>query len=96
MACSGVWIEKDGKSGLRIGVTDYDVSEFGGEDWEWSASFDEENANLLIASLRKNYGDSKELKEILTELFGQIFSTIEFVKYCDSLGIKYAIRQERG
>ena len=93
MASSGVWTQEYDDGGIRIGVTDYGVEAFGGDDWEWSASFDKENADILINSLREEYGDEMSLKEILTDLFGDIFSTTAFVNYCDSLSLKYEIRR---
>ena len=94
MISSGVWTENNEKGGITIGITDYGVEAFGGSDWEWSASFDEKNTSILIKNLRKDYDDKKPLTEILTELFGEVFSTIDFTKYCDSLGLKYEIRRE--
>ena len=93
MASSGVWTEENEKGGITIGVTDYGVEAFGGDGWEWSASFDKENADILVNNLREEYGDEMSLKEILTDLFGEIFSTTSFVNYCDSLKLKYEIRR---
>ena len=93
MASSGPWTEQNEKGGITIGVTDYAVDAFGGDDWEWSASFDKENAGILISNLREGYDDELSLKEILIDLFGEIFSTTAFINYCNSLNLKYEIRR---
>ena len=93
MASSGPWTEQNDKGGITIGVTDYGVEFLGGEDWEWSASFDKENSEILIKSLREGFDENMPLHEILVQMFGEIFSTTEFVNYCDSLNLKYEIRR---
>ena len=79
--------------GIRIGVTDYCVSEFGGSDWEWLAEFDKENKEILKKNLRKELGNDLSIKEMVAEKFGRNLNTIEFVKYCDKLKIEYEIRR---
>lgn len=93
MASSGPWTEENGKGGITIGVTDYGVEAFGGDDWEWSASFDKENSEVLISNLRKDFDEDMPLREILAILFGEHFSTSDFTNYCDSLNLKYEIRR---
>ena len=93
MASSGPWTEENSKGGITIGVTDYGVEDFGGDDWEWSASFDKDNTDILLKNIREGYADEVTLKEILIDLFGEIFSTSAFIRYCDSLGLKYEIKR---
>ena len=93
MASSGPWTQENEKGGITIGVTDYGVEMFGGDDWEWSASFDKENTDILISNLRKDFDEEMPLREILIILFGDNFSTNDFVNYCDSLKLKYEIRR---
>ena len=93
MACSGVWVEPLENGGLRIGVTDYHVSEFGDSDWEWSAEFDKKNIEILERSLRKEFGNEMLVEEMVAEKFGRNLNTIEFIKYCDMLKIDYKIRR---
>ena len=93
MACSGVWIEPLENGGLRIGVTDYHVSEFGDSDWEWSAEFDKKNIEILEKNLRKEFGNEMSIEEMVAEKFGRNLNTIEFTKYCDKLKIDYEIRR---
>ena len=90
---SGVWIEENDDGGLTIGVTDYDVGAFGGDDWEWSATFDKDNSRILVDNLKKEYGDKMTLKEMLKDKFGEIFSTTDFAYYCNSLNLKYEVRR---
>ena len=91
MASSGPWTEGNNKGGITIGVTDYGVEAFGGDDWVWSASFDKQNSDNLVKNLREEFGEEMTLREILIARFGEIFSTTDFVRYCDSLGLKYTI-----
>ena len=89
MASSGPWTEENNKGGITIGVTDYGVDSFGGDDWVWSASFDKQNSDVLIKNLRKEFGTKMTLREMLIAKFGEIFSTTDFVRYCDTLNLKY-------
>ena len=93
MYSSGVWIEVRANDGIAIGVTDYCVSEFGDSDWEWSAEFDKKNIEILEKNLRKELGKELSIKEMVAEKFGRNLNTVEFVKYLDSLKIKYEIRR---
>ena len=93
MASSGPWIEYNNKGGITVGVTDYGVEFLGGEDWEWSASFDKENSEILIKNLREGFDEDTNLVDILVQMFGEILSTTEFINYCDSLNLKYEIRR---
>ena len=90
---SGVWIFESPDGELIIGVTDYGVDDFDGEDWEWSATFDKKNAEILINSLKEEFGDGLSLKEMLSTKFGANFSTTEFTSYCNSLKLVYEIKR---
>ena len=94
MACSGVWIEHLENGGIAVGVTDYHVSEFGGSDWEWSAHFDKDNAEILINSLKKEFANDLTLQEMISIKFGHNLDTIEFAKYCNNLKLNFEIRRE--
>ena len=93
MYSSGVWVEPLENGGLRIGVTDYHVSEFGDSDWEWSAEFDRKNKEILERNLRKELGNDLSIKEMVALKFGRNLNTGEFIKYLDNLKIKYEIRR---
>ena len=93
MATSGPWIENNDKGGITVGVTDYGVEMFGGDDWEWTASFDKENSEILIKNLREGFDEEMNLVDILIQMFGEILSTTAFVDYCNSLNLKYELRR---
>ena len=93
MACSGVWIEHLENGGIKIGVTDYHVSEFGDSDWEWSVSFDKENMERLTISLKQEFKDELSLKEMVIQKFGNNLDTIDFASYLDNLNIKYIVER---
>ncbi len=93
MYSGGVWTETLENGGIAIGVTDYHVSEFGDSDWEWSAEFDKKNIEILEKNLQKEFGNEMSIKEMVAEKFGRNLNTGEFVKYLDSLKIKYEIKR---
>ena len=93
MYSSGVWVEPLENGGLRIGVTDYHVSEFGDSDWEWSVELNKENKEILEKNLRKELGNDLSIKEMVAEKFGRNLNTCEFINYLDNLKIKYEIRR---
>ena len=91
---SGVWVEDYEDRGIIIGVTDFGVEAFGGSDWEWSATFDRKNADILIANLKNEFGDNVDLEEMLRSKFGDNLATSEFRQYCDSLHLVYKVKRE--
>lgn len=91
MACSGVWLEHLENGSIKIGVTDYHVSEFGDSDWEWSALLDHENIIKLEALLKSELGNELTLKEMIIKKFDYNLNTVDFVKYLDKHGIQYII-----
>ena len=93
MGCSGVWIEHLENCGIKIGVTDYHVSEFGDSDWEWSVSLNKENKEILVKSLRSEFNEKLDLREMIAQKFGRNLDTISFVWYLDNLKIKYKIER---
>ena len=93
MECSGVWTETLSNGGIKIGVTDYHVSEFGGSDWEWSVSLNKVNKEILVKSLRSEFKEKLDLREMITQKFGRNLDTIAFVRYLDNLQIKYKIER---
>lgn len=93
MYSSGVWTEYVEGDGIRIGVTDYHVSEFGDSDWEWSVSLNKENKEILIKVLSSEFKEKLDLREMIAQKFGRNLDTIAFVKYLDNLKIKYKIER---
>ena len=93
MYSSGVWTEYVEGDGIRIGVTDYHVSEFGDSDWEWSVSLKKENKEMLIKVLSSEFKEKLDLREMIAQKFGRNLDTIAFVKYLDNLKIKYKIER---
>ena len=93
MACSGVYIEHLKDDGVKIGVTDYHVSEFGDSDWEWSLYLDKSNKTILINKLKEEFKVDYSLKEMIVAKFTNTLDTIGFVKYLDEHNIKYIIER---
>ena len=93
MYSSGVWTEYVEGDGIRIGVTDYHVSEFGDSDWEWSVSLNKENKERLIKVLSSEFKEKLDLREMIAQKFGRNLDTIAFVVYLDNLMIKYKIER---
>ena len=93
-SCSGVFSFYLENGDLVIGVTDFEVDEFGGSDWEWRIQFDSKNAELLINSLKKELDKELSIEEMVSLKFGRYFDTIEFVKYCDDLKLDYNVKRE--
>lgn len=88
-----VWIEDHQEEGIIIGVTDTNVSDFGDDDWEWSATFDRKNADILITNLRQEFSEEMTLKDMLIKKFGKILSTEDFVKYCHSINLTFEVKR---
>ena len=93
MSSSGIWIKDLGEKGIIIGVTDFDVSAFGGDDWEWSITFDRKNADILINNLRKELGEEMTLKQMIISKFSESLYTNDFIKYCDLLNLVYEVKR---
>ena len=93
MYSSGVWTEYVEGDGIRIGVTDYRVSEFGDSDWEWSVSLNKENKERLIKVLSSEFKEKLDLREMIAQKFGRNLDTIAIVRYLDNLMIKYDIER---
>ena len=93
MSSSGVWIKDLGEKGITIGVTDFDVSAFGGDDWEWSISLDRKNADVLIFNLKKELGEEMTLKQMIISKFSESLYTKDLIKYCDSLNLVYEVKR---
>ena len=93
MYSSGVWTEYVEGDGIKIGVTDYHVSEFGDSDWEWSVSLNKENKEILIKVLSSEFKEKLDLREMIAQKFGRNLDTIAFIKYLDNLMIKYDIER---
>ena len=93
MAFSGVWLEHLENGSIKIGVTDYYVSEFGDSDWEWSALLNRENIIKLETLLKSEFGDDLTLKEMIIKKFGKNLNTIDFVKYLEENNLKYSIER---
>ena len=91
MYSSGVWFEYLENGGVKIGVTDYDVSEFGDCEWEWSTTLDKESMERLITALKQEFKGELSLKDMIIQKFGRNLNTIDFVKYLDNLKIKYIV-----
>ena len=91
MACSGVWIEHSIDDSIKIGVTDYYVSEFGDSDWEWSVHLNKKEADKLSKALQKEFNKDLSLKEMIASKFGNNLDTIGFVKYLNDLKLKYIV-----
>ena len=93
MYSSGVWIEHLENGGIKIGVTDYYVSEFGDSDWEWSVSLNKDNKELLIKALKCEFEKELSLKEMIVQKFGNNLNTIDFASYLDNLNIDYIVER---
>ena len=93
MYSSGVWTETLSDGGIKIGVTDYHVSEFGDSDWEWSVSLNKENKERLIKVLNSEFKEKLDLREMIAQKYGRNLDTIAFVRYLDNLMIKYKIER---
>ena len=84
---SGFWVtEADGQ--ISIGYADYGVSEFGGGDFEKTYYLNRENAQKLVAALKKEHRGS--LKDMIEAAFGRGFSDPKFWDFCKKHGIEYS------
>ncbi len=83
---SGIILEeKEGT--LSIGYVDYDVSWFGGRDYECFYRLDRENAERFQTALKKDYAG--DLFEMCVEAFSVKFSNSRFEQFCAGNGITY-------
>ena len=93
MSSSGVWVKDLGEKGITIGATDFDVSALGGDDWEWSITFDRKNADILVFNLKKELGEEMTLKQMIISKFSESLYTNDLIEYCDSLNLVYEVKR---
>ncbi len=84
---SGFWVTQT-PQGIRIGYTDFGVSQFGGGDFERTYSMSVENSNRFVAALEKEYQGS--LEEMIEAAFGRGFKDPLFWEFCKAHGIEYS------
>lgn len=84
---SGFWYEKhDGA--IKIGYTDFGVSQFGGGDFERTYYLDKENSKKFLAALAKEYSGTPE--KMIEAAFGKNFNDALFWEFCKKNGIEYS------
>ncbi len=89
---SGMLLQEDDNE-ISIGFVDFEVSMFGGRDYECFYILKKENADLFREALAKQY--TGDLFEQCTQAFTIKFSCTRFEKFCDDLGIKYILNTYR-
>ncbi len=83
---SGLILNEDNNT-VSLGYVDYDVSEFGGRDYECFYELDSENAALLRAALQKAF--EGDLFDMCVQAFSIKFSNLRFEAFCSENGISY-------
>ncbi len=83
---SGI-ILTENDEGITIGYVDFDVSEFGGRDFECFYKLDPPNAELFVSALKKKYDG--DLFDMCVKAFSIKFSSRIFEDFCRSNGISY-------
>lgn len=84
---SGLLFTQNEDGSVEIGVVDYGVEFFGGNDYECFFSLDKENAQNLLNALLNSPGGGLEEKLILK--FGKHFDITSFEKLLNAEKIKY-------
>lgn len=85
---SGLLFTQNKDGSVRIEVVDYNVSMYGGGDWESWYELDKNNADKLFAELNKTRKGT--FKEVLTQEFGETFDIRRFEEFCREHGIEYS------
>ena len=91
---SGVMLTESGDGTVILEIVDYNVSEFGGSDYELKYALPSGEAEKL-----KEYLNGKHkctLEEMLVVEFGKEFNLREFEKMCAENDIKYKRTSWRG
>lgn len=84
---SGFWLEeKNGE--ISIGYADYNVSQFGGGDFERTYLLNKENSEKFVNALKKEHSGS--LDEMIEAAFGKNFSDSSFWDFCKTHNIEYS------
>lgn len=83
---SGFWLEET-ENEIRIGYTDYGVSEYGGGDYEKTYVLVGENAQKFREALASAHKGT--LKQMIKSAFGKHFSDQTFWDFCRNHAIEY-------
>ncbi len=83
---SGIMIEED-DGAVTIGYTDYDVSEFGGRDYECFYTLDKESSERFKSALSKKY--TGDLFDMCVQAFTIKFSNSAFESFCKENKLEY-------
>ena len=82
------WLEKKPEGGVTIWIEDYEVEYFGGGDYEWCYSFDQDNTNKLTDILSQS--NSGTLEQMIESEFGIHLDEKRSMKvWLDENGIEY-------
>lgn len=81
------WLEEKKVGGVTIWIEDYEVEAFGGADYEWCYSLDQENTAKLTDILsRTNTGS---LEQMIAEEFGVHLDKKSAKQWLDDNGVEY-------
>ncbi len=84
---SGMILEENGDT-VTIGYVDFDVSDFGGRDYECFYELDSENTRAFMASLDGDIYEG-DLFDRCVQAFSIKFSNSRFEDFCKEHGIAY-------
>ncbi len=91
---SGVMLTESGDGTVILEIVDYNVSEFGGSDYELKYALPSGEAEKLKEYLNGKHKGT--LEEMLVVEFGKEFNLREFEKMCAENDIKYKRTSWRG
>ena len=91
---SGVMLTESGYGTVILEIVDYNVSEFGGSDYELRYALNCDEAKKLKRLLKQKHKGT--LEEMLVVEFGKNFDALRFEKTCSENGIKYKRTSWRG
>ncbi len=84
---SGVMLTESGDGTVILEIVDYNVSEFGGSDYELRYALNCDEAKKLKRLLKQKHKGT--LEKMLVAEFGKEFNLREFEKMCAENDIKY-------
>lgn len=84
---SGVMLTESGDGTVILEIVDYNVSEFGGSDYELRYALNCDEAKKLRRLLKQKHKGT--LEKMLVAEFGKNFDALRFEKTCSENGIKY-------
>lgn len=81
------WLEKKSDGGVTIWIEDYDVEAFGGADYEWCYSINQENTAKVTDILSQSNNDS--LEKMIESEFGIHLDKKSIMQWLDENGVEY-------